>query len=180
MRRLLFAVVTLSCLAIAGVNFGYKISAAEILNYSHSSIEPPVIHDDSSYGVLKSPANQRATQLGGTSWQLVKFQGGDDTSLMPDDKSKYTITFGKDGRVSARIDCNRGSGTWKSSGSNQLQFGPIALTRAMCPPGSLHDQISKNWTFVRSYIIKDGASLSTRPHTMLILNAASLSTFGQH
>jgi putative lipoprotein len=26
----------------------------------------------------------------------------------------------------------------------------------MCPPGSLHDQISKNWTFVRSYIIKDG------------------------
>jgi heat shock protein HslJ len=143
-------------LAIAGVNFGYKISAAETLNYSHSSIQPPVIHDDSASGVLKFPANQRATQLGGTSWQLVKFQGGDDTSLMPDDKSKYTITFGKDGRVSARIDCNRGSGAWKSSGSNQLQFGPIALTRAMCPPGSLHDQISKNWTFVRSYIIKDG------------------------
>jgi hypothetical protein len=28
--------------------------------------------------------------------------------------------------------CNRGRGTWKSAGPNQLQFGPLALTRAMC------------------------------------------------
>lgn len=35
MRRLILAVVTLSRLAIAGVNIGYRISAAEILNYSH-------------------------------------------------------------------------------------------------------------------------------------------------
>ncbi len=26
----------------------------------------------------------------------------------------------------------------------------------MCPPGSLHDQIVKQWGFVRSYVIKDG------------------------
>ena len=97
-----------------------------------------------------------ALQLGGTSWQLVKFQGGDGKTLTPDDKAKYTITFGADGSVSARIDCNRGRGTWKSSGPNQLQFGPLALTRAMCPPGSLHDQIVKHWDYIRSYIIKDG------------------------
>jgi para-nitrobenzyl esterase len=42
--------------------------------------------------------------LGGTSWQMVKFEGGDGTTLIPDSKSKYTITFGTDGRVSARID----------------------------------------------------------------------------
>jgi para-nitrobenzyl esterase len=58
--------------------------------------------------------------------------------------------------VSARVDCNRGVGTWKSSGANQLEFGPLALTRAMCPPGSLHDRIAKHWLSVRSYIIKDG------------------------
>ena len=50
----------------------------------------------------------------------------------------------------------RERGTWKSSGPNQLQFGPLALTRAMCPPGSLHDRIAKHWEFVRSYVIKDG------------------------
>jgi para-nitrobenzyl esterase len=89
-------------------------------------------------------------ELGGTSWQLVRFQGSDDSSLTPDDRAKYTIAFATDGRLTARIDCNRGRGTWKSSGRNQIQFGPLALTRAMCPPGSLHDQIVKNWKFVRS------------------------------
>jgi len=94
--------------------------------------------------------------LFGTSWQLVKFQGSDDKTLTPDDRTKYTVAFGKDGRVSARIDCNRGSGTWKTSGANQLQFGPLATTRAMCPPGSLYDRIVKDWEFVRSYTLKDG------------------------
>jgi para-nitrobenzyl esterase len=58
--------------------------------------------------------------------------------------------------VSVRIDCNRGRGTWDSAGKNQLQFGPLALTRAMCPPESLHDRIVKQWPFVRSYMMKDG------------------------
>ncbi|MGH9145711.1 MAG: META domain-containing protein [Vicinamibacterales bacterium] len=94
--------------------------------------------------------------LEGTSWQLVKFQGSDDTTLTPDDRSKYTIELGAGGQLTARIDCNRGRGTWKSSGPNQLQFGPLALTRAQCPPGSLHDHIVKQWSFIRSYVMKDG------------------------
>ena len=101
--------------------------------------------------------SQSATpSLSGTSWQLVKFQGSDDKTLTPDDKTKYTIQFNTDGVLSARIDCNRGRGTWKSSGASQLQLGPLALTRAMCPPESLHDQIVKHWNFIRSYIIRDG------------------------
>jgi heat shock protein HslJ len=96
------------------------------------------------------------TELGGTSWQLVKFEGGDDTVLTPDDKSKYTIAFGTDGSLSARIDCNRGRGTWRSPAANQLQFGPLALTRAMCPSSSLHDRIVRHWKYVRSYVIKNG------------------------
>lgn len=47
-------------------------------------------------------------------------------------------------------------GTWTSSGASQVQFGPLALTRAMCPPGSLHDQIVKQWGNIRSYVLKDG------------------------
>jgi para-nitrobenzyl esterase len=94
--------------------------------------------------------------LGGTSWQLVKFQGGDGTVLMPDDKSKYTIAFAADGNVNVRFDRNRGRGTWTSPESNQLQFGPLALTRAMCPPGSLHDHLVRQWPFVRPYTMKAG------------------------
>jgi para-nitrobenzyl esterase len=96
------------------------------------------------------------SQLADTSWQLVKFQGGDETTLVPDDKTKYTIRFAADGGLMARIDCNRGRGTWRSSGPNQIQFGQLALTRAMCPPGSLHDRIVKHWELIRAYILKDG------------------------
>ena len=94
--------------------------------------------------------------LAGTSWQLVKFQGGDGTVLTPDEKTKYTVAFGADGVVNVRFDCNRGRGGWKSPGRSQIEFGPMALTRAMCPPGSLHDHLVKQWQNVRSYVIKDG------------------------
>jgi para-nitrobenzyl esterase len=94
--------------------------------------------------------------LAGTSWQLVKFQGGDDRVLVPDDKSKYTLAFAADGSLNARIDCNRGRGTWKSSPPNQLELSPMALTRAACPPGSLHDRLVSQLPYVRSYIVKNG------------------------
>jgi heat shock protein HslJ len=82
-------------------------------------------------------ADEPATDkgLGGTSWQLV---------------------VESDGNVVARIDCNRGRGTWESKDANQLTFGPMATTRAMCPPGSMHDRILKDLPYVRSYVLKDG------------------------
>lgn len=97
--------------------------------------------------------------LAGTSWQLVRFPGSDGRVLIPDDRRRYTIQFGTDGGLSARIDCNRGRGTWTSATRGELQLGPLALTRAMCPPGSLHDQIVKDWALVRSYVVKNGRLL---------------------
>jgi para-nitrobenzyl esterase len=104
----------------------------------------------------EAPTTSASTGLAGSSWQLVKFQSGDGKTLTPDDAAKCTIDLAAGGRLTARIDCNRGRGTWNSSGPNQVQFGPLALTRAKCPPGSLHDQIVKQWSSVRSYVIKDG------------------------
>ena len=86
----------------------------------------------------------------------MKFQSSDETTLIPDDPTKYRFEFGGDGRLSVRVDCNRGRGTWTSAGPNQLQIGPLALTRAACPPGSLHDRIVKDLPFIRSYVIRDG------------------------
>jgi len=94
--------------------------------------------------------------LGGTAWQLVKFQGGDGTTLAPDDRTKYTIEFLSDGAVAMRIDCNRARGAWKSPGPSQLALGPLAVTRVLCPPGSLHDRIVKDVSYVRSYVIRNG------------------------
>jgi uncharacterized lipoprotein YbaY/heat shock protein HslJ len=102
------------------------------------------------------PPPADSSPLTGTTWELVKFQGSDDKTLTPDDGSKYTLEFAAGWQLNARIDCNRGRGAWKSSGPNHLQFGPLALTRAMCPPGSMHDQIVKQLPNIRSYVIKDG------------------------
>lgn len=115
-------------------------------------------------GTAQTQSPPATAGLAGTAWQLVQFQGMDDTTLTPDDRAKYTLNFGNDGRVSVRFDCNRGRGPWKSPGPNQLTFGPLALTRAKCPPGSLHDKLVRDWQFVRSYVIKDG-------HLFLVLMA---------
>src|SRR5262245_55006058 len=98
-----------------------------------------------------SPSN-----IAGTSWRLVGFQGGDGKTLTPDDRTKYTFEFGTDGALNARIDCNRGRGAWKSGAAGELEVGALALTRAQCPPGSLHDQIVKQLPFIRSYVVKNG------------------------
>ena len=97
-----------------------------------------------------------ANQLSGTTWQLVKFQGPDERIFTPDDKSKYTITFGGNGRITARVDCNRASSTWKVNAKGELQFGSWSRTSAKCGPGSLHDQIVNEGANVRTFEIKNG------------------------
>ena len=106
--------------------------------------------------VTGSASGQTASELNGTSWQLVKLQAPDETTHVPDDKSKYTITFGRNGRVTARVDCNRASSTWRSPRAGELQFGSWSRTSAKCGAGSLHDKIVMEGGNVRSYVIKGG------------------------
>lgn len=100
--------------------------------------------------------NSGGNPLSGTSWQLVKFQGPDERTFTPDDKSKYTIKFGANGRVTVRVDCNRGNSTWKVTEKGELKFGSWSRTSAKCGPGSLHDQIVNEGGDVRNFAIKDG------------------------
>jgi heat shock protein HslJ len=118
----------------------------------------PVLATSNTTAAQPGPSapSSSASPLAGTSWRLVRFEGSDDTVLKPDDPSKYTIELAAGGQVTARIDCNRGRGTWTSAGASQIEFGPLALTRAQCPPGSLHDQIVKQWGNIRSYVMRNG------------------------
>lgn len=97
-----------------------------------------------------------AAELSGTYWQLVKIMSMDDSTDAPDDRSKYTLELQADGRAAIRADCNRGSGSWTSESASQLRFGSIAMTRALCPPGSLSDKYVAQFEFVRSYVMEDG------------------------
>jgi para-nitrobenzyl esterase len=108
-------------------------------------------------GCAQAPQQGAPDGLGSVVWQLVKFRGGDGRVLTPVGE-KYTLEFGADGRVNARIACNRGTGGFRTDGKSQIEFGLMAVTRAMCPPGSMdmHDQVLKQLPNIRSYVIKDG------------------------
>jgi para-nitrobenzyl esterase len=105
-----------------------------------------------------NPSAPSATPAGleGTSWRLVQIDMSDGATRAAIERSRYTIGFGTEGLLNVRFDCNRGRGSWKSPGPGSLEFGPLALTRALCPVGSLHDDLVRQWPHVRSYLIKDG------------------------
>lgn len=105
--------------------------------------------------------------LAGTRWQLASIQSMDDSqgTVRPAEPSRYTLEFGGDGRVAVRLDCNRGSATWKAEpaalserhrATGQLVLGPLASTRAMCAPDSLAPRLASSWAFVRGYVIESG------------------------
>ena len=109
-----------------------------------------------SVAIMSASGAQKSNPLSGTSWQLVKFQAPDERIFTPDDKSKYTITFGSNGRITARVDCNRASSTWRVNAKGELQFGSWSRTTVKCGPGSLHDQIVNEGANVRTFEIKNG------------------------
>jgi len=100
-------------------------------------------------------SSEGKSSLSGTNWKLVEFHSMDDAKLTPERDKIFTIAFGAEGRVSVRADCNRGSGTWKSSPEGELSFGPMAMTRAFCQ-SKMYDRFAHDLADVRSYVIKNG------------------------
>ncbi len=104
-----------------------------------------------------------ADPLADSNWRLVEFQSMDDAvgTTRPEDASLYTMHLGADGSVSMRLNCNRANGTWSAEPgddgrSGTFEFGPLATTRALCPPPSMDEQIAAQAEWVRSYLLEDG------------------------
>ena len=56
--------------------------------------------------------------------------------------------------MTLQVDC-KGNGSYDVAG-NTLAFGPIAITRMMCPTGSLVNRFLKDLSFVRSHSLRNG------------------------
>ena len=95
------------------------------------------------------------SELTDSHWQLVQIQSMDDTVYQPQARQNYSLAFEADGKLLVQADCNRGAGSWTSTQAGQLNFGPIALTRMACPPGSIDGRFNSNLAYVRSYVLKD-------------------------
>jgi heat shock protein HslJ len=103
-----------------------------------------------------------AVTLAGSNWRLVEFRSSEDAIgvVRPDDPAKYTMSLAGDGRAALRLNCNRANGPWSSKATSQdsgsFSFGNLAMTRALCPPPSLDQQIARDATYVRSYLLRSG------------------------
>jgi heat shock protein HslJ len=102
-------------------------------------------------------------RLGGSTWALHAIQSMDDRQGITrvDDPAQFTLHFGEDGRASMRLDCNRATASWRSTPAadgrtGALEFGPIAGTRALCPPPRLDERVVRDLAFVRGYRFADG------------------------
>jgi heat shock protein HslJ len=102
-------------------------------------------------------------RLSGTHWRLTGFQSMDDAigTVRPTDPALYTMALNPDGSVSMRLNCNRATGTWTAQPaadgtSGSFSFGPLATTRALCPPPSMDESIATHSAHVRGFLLRDG------------------------
>lgn len=119
---------------------------------------PPEAQKSASASAADALPADEATgpELAGTAWRLITIAEMDDSTDVPDHPANYTLAFAADGSASMRADCNRGTGSWTSESPGQLQFGPIAATRALCPSKSLSEKYLAQFEWVRSYVLRDG------------------------
>jgi para-nitrobenzyl esterase len=108
--------------------------------------------DDDGGGSAEGAA---PTELAGVVWEWEEFLGNDDSTIAPDDPSKYTIELEDGGSVSLQADCNSGFGVYEADGES-LVIEVRGVTRAECAPGSLSEQFLQDLRFVRAYVIENG------------------------
>jgi len=101
--------------------------------------------------------------LAGTQWQLLAITSMDDAqgrTAVPEPQ-RFTLRFDANGHASLQLDCNRGFASWQAQPSadgltGSLSFGPLAATRALCPPPGLDARLVRDLPFVRGYRLQGG------------------------
>lgn len=91
----------------------------------------------------------------GTTWQWTAFTDPVNGAQEIATPAKYQVSFLPSGTVRVTADCNRGAGQYKADGAS-LQITVQAMTRAMCPVGSLGDQFVKNLNAAAVWFVQDG------------------------
>ena len=98
-------------------------------------------------------ARQTIERLPGTTWQLTLLQeAGTESPIKAviEDPTAYTITFGEDGQMSIKADCNNANAEYTigDAGTITITVGPTTL--AACPEGSLSERFLTDLATVQS------------------------------
>lgn len=95
-----------------------------------------------------------APALTGNPWHWVATQTPVEW-IVADDPAKYTVQFNADSSLFLRADCNRGRGSYATTDDRSLTIGPAAITRAMCPPGSLDTKFLQQLNNAAGWFFRD-------------------------
>jgi para-nitrobenzyl esterase len=98
------------------------------------------------------PVNSNALQ--DVQWNLesVQLQGGE--ALVPVPGEEYFLRFGSDGFLSGRVHCNVINAEYGAS-DGELFVGPVAMTRAFCPPSAVADAFLSGINRMTAYRIQE-------------------------
>jgi len=108
-----------------------------------------------------APTTSATPELPGTSWRLLEFRpAGGGAKVLPAAPDQYELGFGADGRLTGKMDCNRGMGAFSvlpaQGGVTRVTLGPVATTRMLCLPSELGQRLPREIEGERSYRIEGG------------------------
>ena len=95
------------------------------------------------------------SDLHGTSWRWVGFTSPAESLVVPEPE-RYTLAFIDGDQIAIRADCNRGTASVARPSPGALSVGPLAMTRALCPPGSLSSRFARDVSRAIRYAIRGG------------------------
>jgi para-nitrobenzyl esterase len=108
------------------------------------------------------PSAEAVPGLTGVVWQWAEFQDSAELNdITVPNPANYTLQFNEDGTLNLVADCNVGSTTYTVDGSSLIiNVNTIAITRAMCPEGSLDTQFLAFLNDVRTFVIMEDGRLA--------------------
>ena len=101
-----------------------------------------------------TPPATDANAIIGQTWRLQEIQTANGDVMRPEADAVYTLLLVEEGSATGQADCNAINATYTFDDS-ALTFGPIASTKALCPPGSLFDAYVQALSTGSDYVVTD-------------------------
>jgi heat shock protein HslJ len=113
------------------------------------------IEEDQLVEMVPSDSDAAGEKLLDIEWRWQRTLYNDDRKSIPPKPENYTLLLTRNDRISARIDCNRGGGSYSLEDS-RITIEITHMTMAACPPGSLDRAFLKDLSAAAIYFIKNG------------------------
>jgi heat shock protein HslJ len=95
-------------------------------------------------------------EIVGVLWQWLRSSYNNDTELVVDDPSRYTVEFKDDGTLGIQADCNQLRWTYTQERNSLTIHALGPTTLAVCPAGSLDQEFLQDLSEVVAYVVHEG------------------------